>query len=84
MVSKSLSVARSLFRVCNLSGPSPEHARNLSLGDAIGLNFLLDKGTVAREMLPSGQSLLEMESKVWAVKGSRRFQCMQKGTVIAV
>lgn len=84
MVSKSLSVARNLFRVCNLSGPSPEHAQNLSLGDAIGLNFLLDKGTVAREMLPSGQSLLEMESKVWAVKGSRRFQRMQKGTVIAV
>lgn len=84
MVSKSLSVARSLFRVYNLSGPSPEHVRNLSLGDAIGLNFLLDKGTVAREMLPSGQNLLEMESKVWAVKGSRRLQCMQKGTVIAV
>lgn len=30
-------------------------------------------------MLPSGQRLLKMESKVWAVKGSRRFQCTKRG-----
>lgn len=72
------------LQVSNLSGPSPEQAQNPSRGDAVDLNFLLVKGTVAREILPPLQSLLKLESKVWAVESSRRIQGLQEGTAMAV